>query len=197
MSEGGSEGNHREDFAPHDYTDGRKTGDWETRYPDKARKWIRIEAAYLILLSLLSFGGFLYILYGLTHRPECVPDSVSSNGPSFTICLGALACGVLGGCTFGVKWLIHGVAKQMWHEDRRLWRFLTPPFSGVVAMFMLFLIASDLLRIFDKELIQRPFAILAFSFLVGYCSDRAIGKMAELTDTLLGAVEKAESRRKK
>jgi hypothetical protein len=139
MSGGGTEGNHPEDWAPHDYTDGRKLGDWQSRYPDKARKWIRIEAAYLILLSLASFGGFLYILYELTHRAAASSDSVSSNGPSFTICLGALACGVLGGCSFGVKWLYHSVAKQIWNEDRRIWRFLTPPLSGVVALFMLFL----------------------------------------------------------
>jgi hypothetical protein len=139
MSGGGTEGNHPEDWAPHDYTDGRKPGDWQSRYPDKARKWIRIEAAYLILLSLASFGGFLYILYELTHRAAASSDSVSSNGPSFTICLGALACGVLGGCSFGVKWLYHSVAKQIWNEDRRIWRFLTPPLSGVVALFMLFL----------------------------------------------------------
>ncbi len=190
MSDGGNEGSHPEDWAPHDYTDGRKPGDWQTRYPDKARKWIRIEAAYLILLSLASFGGFLYILYGLTHTAARNPDSVSSNGPSFTICLGALACGVLGGCSFGVKWLYHSVAKQIWNEDRRLWRFLTPPFSGVVALFMLFFISSGLLQIFDKDFIQRPLAVLAFSFLAGYFSDRTLAKMAEIADTLLGGVEK-------
>ena len=190
MSDGGNEGSQPEDWAPHDYTDGRKPGDWQTRYPDKARKWIRIEAAYLILLSLASFGGFLYILYGLTHTAARNPDSVSSNGPSFTICLGALACGVLGGCSFGVKWLYHSVAKQIWNEDRRLWRFLTPPFSGVVALFILFFISSGLLQIFDKDFIQRPLAVLAFSFLAGYFSDRTLAKMAEIADTLLGGVEK-------
>lgn len=193
MSNGRSD-DRSEDWAPHDYTDGRQPGDWKTRYPDEARKWIWIEAWYLIVLSLAALTGFFYILYWLDHPlPSAAgADSTSSNGPPFMVCIGALISGVLGGCSFGIKWLYHSVAKAKWNEDRRLWRFLTPPLSGVVAMFMVFFIASGLLQIFDKEFIQRPLSILAFSFLFGYFSDRALAKMAELADTLLGGTDKGK-----
>ena len=97
---------------------------------------------------------------------------------------------MLGGCCFGLKWMYHSVAKSIWNADRRLWRFLTPLLSGVVALFTLLLVASGLLQIFDKDVVQRPAAVLAFGFLVGYFSDRALAKMAELADTLLGRTDK-------
>jgi len=54
---------------------------------------------------------------------------------------------------------------------------------------MVFIVCSGLLQIFDKDFVQRPIAVLAFSFLVGYFSDKALAKMAEIADTLFGATE--------
>jgi hypothetical protein len=196
----GREGHHSEDWAPHDYTDGRKPAHWKTRYPDEARKWIRIEAGYLVLLSLASLAGVLYMLYLVCDGGSPCPATTEATVPSayppnylpFTTCVGALVAGLLGGCCFGIKWLYHGVAKQLWNEDRRLWRFFMPPLSGVVALFTMLLLASDLLQIFDKDFIRRPIAVIAFSFLIGYFSDRALAKMAELADTLLGRTDKGQ-----
>ena len=86
--------------------------------------------------------------------------------------------------------MYHSVARQIWHEDRRLWRLLAPHLSGVVSLFMVFLVASGLLQIFDKQFIERPIGVLAFSFLVGYFSDNALAKMAEVADTLFGGQKK-------
>ena len=45
-------------WAPRDLTDGREPLDWETRYPKKALLWMKIEAAYLlVLLFLVPFCG--------------------------------------------------------------------------------------------------------------------------------------------
>lgn len=183
-----------EGWAPHDYTDYRRRGDWKTIYPPEARKWIWIEAAYLAMLFVGALGAVLYIL----HEFRAVPPATETGGMGvdhedcalFVAFLGALGAGTLGGCSFGIKWMYHSVAKQRWHEDRRLWRFLTPPLSGVVALFMVLLVSSGLLQIFDKEFVRRPIAVLAFSFVVGYFSDKALAKMAELADTLFGRTDK-------
>lgn len=193
----GDEG-HSEEWAPHDYTDHRRRGEWKTIYPAEARKWIWIEAAYLTLLFLGSLGGVLYISHqlcdvlpstGTTARSDVNYQSC----PSLLISLAALSAGMLGGCSFGIKWMYHSVAKQLWHEDRRLWRLLTPPLSGVVSLFMVLLVSSELLQIFDKGFVRRPIAVLAFSFVVGYFSDKALAKMAELADTLFGRTDKGPS----
>lgn len=196
---GGEEG-HSEEWAPHDYTDHRHRGDWKTIYPPEARKWIWIEAVYLTLLFLGSLGAVLYILHQLCDvvpsTGSAVPGDVNGQScPPFLISLAALSAGTLGGCSFGIKWMYHSVAKQLWHEDRRLWRLLTPPLSGVVSLFMVFLVSSGLLQIFDKEFVRRPIAVLAFSFVVGYFSDKALAKMAELADTLFGRTDKGPSKK--
>lgn len=189
---------HSEDWAPHDYTDHRAPGDWKTKYPEDARTWIRIEVCYLVILFLAALGAVLYILYRLcsfgpaSEIAAAGGPSDQQNCPPFLIFLGALATGTLGGCSFGIKWMYHSVAKQIWHEDRRLWRFLTPPLSGVVSLFMVFLVSSGLLQIFDKEFMRRPIAVLAFGFIVGYFSDKALAKMAELADTLFGRTDKGK-----
>lgn len=188
---------HSEEWAPHDYTDHRRRGDWKTIYPPEAQKWIWIEAAYLAVLFLGTLGAVLYILHQLCAIPPATETGVAGgmrvdhqDCPPFLAFLGALGAGTLGGCSFGIKWMYHSVAKQLWHEDRRLWRFLTPPLSGVVSLFMLFLVSSGLLQIFDKEFVRRPIAVIAFSFVVGYFSDKALAKMAELADTLFGRTDK-------
>jgi hypothetical protein len=110
--------------------------------------------------------------------------------------VGAILAGTLGGCCFGLKCMYHFVAKLMWHEDRRLWRLLSPPLSGVLSLFMVFLVASGLLQIFDGNFVEHPIRVMAFSFLVGYFSDKALAKMADVADTLFGGMKKEEKENK-
>ncbi len=55
---------------------------------------------------------------------------------------------------------------------------------------MVFLVASGLLEIFDSTFIEHPIRVMAFSFLVGYFSDKALAKMADVADTLFGETKK-------
>lgn len=180
-----------EDWAPGDYTDGRARGDWKAFYPPEARKWIRIEAIYLVAVFFACLAGVFYVVYSLCRLPETAAAAVIEDQKCapFLAYLGAWIAGMLGGCSFGIKWMYHSVAKRIWHEDRRLWRFLSPHLSGVVSLFMVFLVSSGLLQLFDKNFLQRWIAVIAFSFLVGYFSDKALAKMAEVADTLFGATE--------
>lgn len=181
-------------FAPVDYTDNRVKGDWRSKYEPSARTCIRWETAYLITISAI----YLFIVFCIIKEASTsgvffpsgdnVPADTKyeSSARLFLCSLGAMSAGALGGCSFGIKWMYHCVAKQTWHEDRRLWRLLSPHISGIVALFMLLLISSNLVRVFDEEFVTRPIAVMAFSFLVGYFSDKALAKMAEVADTLFG-----------
>jgi hypothetical protein len=61
---------------------------------------------------------------------------------------------------------------------------------------MVFLVASGLLQIFDIDFIEHPIRVMAFSFLVGCFSDKALAKMADVADTLFGGQQRNETRHK-
>lgn len=94
--------------------------------------------------------------------------------------------GTLGGTLFDLKWLYRSVARGRWHLDRRLWRLLIPHISGGLAFAVVVLVSSGILRIFDTTELSRAPVVLGVSILVGYFSDRAVGKLAEIADTLFG-----------
>ena len=180
-------------WAPNDPTDGKARGEWQTVYPPAARKGIMWETLYLVGL----FVAYLIAVFYIVHQ-ACAPLATQSanngaSGASHMMFLGFVSAwvgGSMGGCSFGIKWMYHCVARRIWHEDRRSWRLLAPHLSGVVSLFMVFLVASGLLQIFDKQFIERPIGVMAFSFLVGYFSDNALAKMAEVADTLFGGQKK-------
>lgn len=66
---------------------------------------------------------------------------------------------------------------------------MSPHLSGTVSVFMVFMVSSGLLTLFDKRFVGSPIGVLAFGFLVGYFSDKALQKMAEVADTLFGGTK--------
>lgn len=54
-------------------------------------------------------------------------------------------------------------------------------------MFVHLLFKSDLLGILNPAALDKIHNILAFGFLVGYFSDSAIAKLAEIAESLFGA----------
>ncbi|MDB6066845.1 MAG: rane protein of unknown function [Pedosphaera sp.] len=184
------------EWSPGDYTDGKKPGEWETSYPTKARQEILYESIYLGVMFFSCVLGIFYIIKRLCETS--IPDEplmgnlndTSHKSAMFLGLLGAYISGTLGGCSFSIKWMYHIVAKRGWHQDRRLWRIFSPHLSGVVSLIMVFLMASGLLQLFDKTFVERPIGVMAFGFLVGYFSDKALAKMAEVADTLFGGQKK-------
>ena len=169
-------------FAPHNPTDGREEGDWKTRYPAEAHTRILVEAVYLALvfiacpiLLLLIFTDFF--------------DYFSINPLIKKYAYGWLG-GTFGGVIFGIKWLYHSVAKNLWNIDRRLWRIYTPHLSGGFAFAFVVLISSGILNIFSPEAVERPSTVFGLGFLVGYFSDSAVGKLTEVANTIFGSIEK-------
>ena len=173
-------------FAPANSTDGRQSLDWQSKYTDPAaQKAIHREACYL---ATLFFGAPLLILLLWLEYPRywlCTTDE--QYRMLFVYSLAWLG-GTFGGTMFDIKWLYHSVAKQIWHLDRRLWRVFTPHISGGLALVVVALISSGLLRVFDRCATESKSLVFGLAFLVGYFSDNSIAKLAEVAGTIFGSV---------
>jgi hypothetical protein len=172
-------------FAPIDPTDGRKVGDWQTRYPTKAQKTIILEAIYLgVILFLIPVILLLFIsLKGINFFDNAVIRKYTF----------AWLGGTFGGVLFSLKWLYHSVAKNIWNEDRRLWRLITPHLSGGFSFAMVVLISSNLINVFNPDALNKLGTIFGIGFLTGYFSDYAIGKFSDVAKTLFGVAPKPDS----
>lgn len=180
-------------FGQADPTDNRDVLDWKSKYADPdARKEIRQEAGYL---GVLLLGAPVAILILWLRWPQTwlgIPDQRYNVVLRYGL---AWVAGTLGGAIFDLKWLYHVVARQLWHQDRRLWRIFTPHISGGVAFGVVALVESDLIRIFDRTIMSRSVAVVGLSFLIGYFSDSSIAKLTELADTLFGTTRSREKHR--
>ncbi len=184
-------------FAPANPTDNRGAGDWESRYNDPVAKWwIRFEAGYLAVhLSAVVITVFCLEFFKLPAAPfsSVSTETALSNPLGWEQVLHAWMGGLLGGTIYATKWLYHVVAKNMWNVDRRLWRLFTPHLSGSLALSFVILLSSGLLVIVDRAELQSKWVCFAISFLVGYFSDNATAKMAEVAQTLFGAKKHTDS----
>lgn len=177
------------DFAPDDPTDGRELLDWESKYPANARRSIRIEASYLVVL-LIGAPVMMCLLW-----TDCLQIYLPSRANHiYSIKKYSLAwlSGMFGGSLFTIKWLYHCVARKMWHMDRRLWRLFTPLISGALAFAVIMLMSSGLLSVFDGRSVRSGSTIASIGFLVGYFSDTAIAKLREIAETIFGAQKKKQ-----
>ncbi len=175
--------NDQNGFAPSAPTDGRKIGDWKSRYEKPALKKIHFEALYLGILFFI-----VPILIFFIHN-----NFMNSLVIDTTTCKYAISWlgGTFGGTIFGIKWLYHTVAKFTWNEDRRMWRIFTPHISGGFSFVIIVLISSGILTIFSRDALCSQSSVFGLSFLSGYFSDSAVGKLTELANALFGATEKS------
>jgi hypothetical protein len=168
-------------FAPEDLTDGRAAGEWRSRYEPEAWKFITREAIYLVCFDLL--GLFIILLVWLKIPQNRLHLSARETQVFARYALGGMS-GLLGGTLFAMKWLYHTVAKRRWHLDRQLWRFLTPLISGGLAFFSVAIAQS--VSGFNSAIVSSNTRTTAFGFLIGFFSDNALAKLAEVAETLLG-----------
>lgn len=176
-------------FAPDEPDDGRNEGDWASRYNDPtARKGIRLEAAFLVILFIATPVALFLVWSNRLALLLCIPSGNPTD--QFNSVLFLALGGLLGGVLFGMKWLYHVVARNIWNEDRRLWRLLTPLISSGLAFAVGMVIKSDLFGFLDPDALKKPSSSFALGFLIGYFSDSALAKMAEVAQSLFGSAER-------
>lgn len=186
---GGGE-HQEEDGRPHDY---REKGEFKTRYPARAWISIAIEAIYLAVVLSLLLGHFVLSMTPLAADMDSAYGWFMSTvagpteGKRFQYLLIALA-GALGGTLFSAKWLIHTVAKGIWNEDRRVWRFFVPLTAAVTSVIFAAIFQSGLISLFSTESFKNLEVAFAFGALVGYFSDAVIGVMSNIAGILFGTV---------
>lgn len=170
----------------HDYTDDRKPWDWNSRYPDEARRMMGNEAKALLgmlVISILCAGAAL----GLSGQSIYWQSGDVKFWLSFRL-LSVFFVGSLGGVTFSMKWLIHAVAKGKWHLDRRYWRLMVPAIGGVYACVVMTLFGVG---VFGTQPAQSSMAgTAALAFLVGYFSDGVSGLLSNVANAVFGTLEK-------
>jgi hypothetical protein len=172
-------------FAPEDYSDGRKLGEWRSKYDEQALGCIRWEATYLCGILIVATASMFLIWMGTPQRRLGLSEN--DNLVFARYGLAGLA-GVVGGVLFAMKWLYHSVAKQIWNIDRRWWRYFTPLISGGLAFFTIVIV--DSFGFFDPNLVSTRARATGFGFLIGLFSDNAMAKLAEVAQTLFGPTHK-------
>ena len=166
---------------PFENDDGRKRGEWETRYPREVWHSILIEGAYLVTIFLLCIVCLFYTWIDGFSSLLSIHEAKTL---SLNRYLFYLFGGILGGVLFGMKWLYHSVARGFWNVDRKPWRYLVPILSGGFAFASSFVIEAGLSRIPASG---REAEYVAVGFLIGYFSDKAIAKLSEVADIVFGA----------
>ena len=146
-----------------DYTDGRRPYEWESKFPDEAKKHIRRESIVLAvaLVVLVCLTGVALTLSG---NPSVLSTTISIDLRMAVL----FFCGAVGGTTFSIKWLIHSVAKGSWHLDRRLWRLFVPLVGGVYACAVLTLLDSGMILGHSADVSRGTASAASMAFLIGY-----------------------------
>lgn len=173
-----------------DYTDGRAPYDWQSKFPEEARKHICREALILAIALVISicatsvalaFSGSSCLLAFPTLGPN-----VSASIDVRMIAL--FCCGAVGGTTFSIKWLIHAVARGSWHLDRRLWRLFVPLVGGVYACAVLTLLDSGMILGRAGDVSRGIASAASMGFLIGYFSDGVSGLLTNIANAVFGTI---------
>lgn len=163
-----------------DPTDGRKEYEWETKYPKHAKIEIRLEAIYLFVIFLLSNLTIFAIWIGWACNWLSLTPEQATTFKRFAY---YAAAGMLGGVTFGIKYFYRVVARGYWHQDRRIWRLMSPFLSMTIALIVGLMLDASMIASTPPS---SGAAILATGFLSGYFADQAVAKMYEIAEVVFG-----------
>lgn len=161
-------------------TDGRKPYNWESGYPESARKEIRYEAIYIGIILILSLLGLLFNWCGYFSRFICLEAEKQS---SFETILYYFISGLLGGTIFGIKYFYRVVARGYWSQDRRYWRIFSPWISSCIATVVGCMVISGFINANKSPSVATGICV---GFVAGYFADQAVGKMSEVATALFG-----------
>ena len=104
----------------------------------------------------------------------------------FLIWVSVSLSGVVGGTAFALKWLYHSVARDTWNHDRIIWRLVVPVLSGVLAVFVGFMVASGIVPFLNTKAFDHFYEALGIGFFIGYFSDNVLAKLQRLANQWFG-----------
>lgn len=171
-------------------TDNRGLFDPKSRYELPYIRQQRIEGIYIASLLGISLVGLACVGLGLvdlffkTLGADAIV--VSSARKYEWICAG----GLLGGTVYAAKWLYHAIAKGLWHQDRKTWRYLSPWISLGTTVGIGTLIDAGFFKSAVAEVPKLSGAgLTGLGFLIGYLADSFLAKMKEVTQVIFGESE--------
>lgn len=163
-------------------TDGRKKGEYATRYSDETirRKQI-VESVYLVALVIFSF---IFLLLGYLGHITSWLNVPKEDNILFLKMYYCVISGLLGGATFGLKCLYRAIASGRWSEDRSFWRYLSP----IVSLSFALILGTIL---YNNIITGENITAITIGFFSGYFSDEAAGKMYDVALVLFSKNENA------
>lgn len=154
--------------------DGRKKGDYKTRYTDNScQKKIKRDAIYI---SIMLFLGLIGIFLNFLEVFERMLFLTGDKKIIFHKIMYCVSSGLLGGATFGMKYFYRVVARGLWNEDRVFWRL----FSPIIAISLSVVMAAIMI----KDISTSSSLAVVIGFLTGYFSDEAVSKMYDVACVL-------------
>lgn len=175
------------DVGSLDPTDGRGVNEWQSRYPKEAKTQIRQEAWFIFLTLVIALALIFATWQDAFAQLLSVPPT---DGETLQKYAYYSFSGLLGGSVYGMKYLYRVVARGWWHEDRKLWRYMSPFIALALSFAIGALIEGKFMSVGTKT---NAAALVGTGFLVGYFADQAIGKLHDIADVIFGPTGKKQS----
>lgn len=162
-------------------TDGRRAYDWQTKYPQEAIIKIRIDTVYVFIVFIIAFCLSFILATG------ALGELFKEYEQAYKYLQYALP-GLLGGVTFGMKYLYRAIARGYWHRDRRIWRLFSPWVALSVSFAIGVMVDGSLFSpsVGDTVVPYSGAKRVGIGYLAGYFADQAVGKMCDVADVLFG-----------
>jgi hypothetical protein len=184
-----------EHWNTNDPTDGKTRWEFKSRYPFWTRIQIFSEAIYLTLLLFVGLCLLFWIYHGAIALP-CTPIHFNELNDHLKRMISFPIAGLIGGAMFGLKYLYRVAARGWWHEDRRIWRLLSPWLSATLATMVGILIDGGMLGMsYSQSNAGNPYStLLGIAFITGYFADSALAKLQDVANVVFASSSRDESK---
>lgn len=180
--------------------DGRNLWQSTSKYKARDRIQFGLESAYLIGVIVIACFYKWRIMSclamfeqepGELTYPICSAPALGDVSASMVIIAALGLSGVIGGAAFALKWLYHGVAKGIWHQDRLVWRISVPLMGGVLGVFVSFIFSGTFGASFanDGYKLTSLLPACGFSFIVGIFADGVLASLERIARRIFGTLE--------
>lgn len=191
-----------------DPVDGRRRGDFESRYPAEVRQLYLREFkihALIVFASCLTLAALGIVALFHHHEIACLgvlPKTAELfgrcksfatfewPGPQIFRVIVIFVAGTAGAAVFVMRAITRAVYLQIWHKDRVLWRISFPAIGGLIAIVVFILNDSNVVAPFRKEVFTNLYFCVAYGFFVGYFADAIMRLASRIAGDLMENVRR-------